>query len=201
MDNSWWVPKCTRSHSRTMRLRSTFLHSTADWSADKRCWWASLEVGFCFKSFLFSFNLWWSSSSCLSSSDSPTALRTACPSFVFNMVGDPSLSSHMITCPSSSSGGSWCVTSTWVLPSSTESVNGWQIMNGEVVQITRWRHGHHQHKSWKFVRGFNRMKNRGAVQNVCWRRWHLGYQCLSQDTWKQMWQEPPLKCPKCLLKA
>ena len=77
------------------------------------------------------------------------------------------LSSRMITCPSSSSCGSWCVTSTWVLPSSTESVNGWQIMNGQVVQITRWRHAHHQHKSGKFVRGFNRMKNRDAVQNAC----------------------------------
>ena len=177
MGNSWWVLKCSCSRSRTKQLSSIVLSSTADWSADKRhwCWRASLEVGFCFKSFLFSFNLWWSSSSCLSSSDSPTAFKNSLPQLCFQCTWwsltvflQDHLSIFFIR---------WILVCDWYLSIAFFNwcVNGWQIMNGEVVQITRWRFGHNRHKSLKFGRGFNRMKNRGAVQNACWRCWHLRY--------------------------
>ena len=177
MGNSWWVLKCSCSRSRTKQLSSILLSSTADWSADKRhwCWRASLEVGFCFKSFLFSFNLWWSSSSCLSSSDFPTAFKNSLPQLCFHwawwsftVFSQEHLSIFFI---------GWILVCDRYLRNAffNWSVNGWQIMNGGSGP-------NHQMKVWaslaqvlEVMRGFNRIKNRGAVQYACWRCWQLRY--------------------------
>jgi len=157
MGNSWWVLKCSHSHSRTKQLSSILLSSTADWFADKRhwCWWASLEVGFCFKSFLFSFNLWWSSSSCLSSSDFPTAFKYSLRQFSMCLVirhclltGTPVHLLHQVDL------GGWQIPENCLLQLKCQWLTNHEWGSG---QITRWRHGHHWHNSWKIggVYAFN----------------------------------------------